>query len=117
MRKETPNCERCLAKRGAGDRCTRRRKPGQRFCGTHCKSTPNGVINSEEEDIAGWEKRSVCIEDINGIPYFVDSDQNVYHPGDIVYRKNNPRCIGRLAEKDGIAFFQREKSYSELHER
>ena len=99
------SCERCLAKRGTGDRCTRRRRPGQMFCGTHCKSTPNGVVSSADEDLEGWEKLEVYVEINRGIPYFIDSNMNVYHYGDILERAHNPRRVGKMTEIDGTTVF------------
>ena len=106
-KKETSvqSCDRCLAKRGAGDRCTRRRREGQMFCGTHCKSTPNGVVSSADEHLEGWEKLEVSVETNRGIPYFVDRQGYVYHYGDILQRVHNPRRVGRMITRDNIQVF------------
>ena len=92
------SCDRCLAKRGSGDRCTRRRREGHKFCGTHCKSTPNGIVSSTAEDLEGWEKLQVYVEHSRGIPYFVDRDGWAYHYADILRRIHNPRKIGKLTD-------------------
>ena len=49
VKNTVPNYERCCAKRANNEQCTRRRKDGEMFCGTHIKGTPNGIFNSEHE--------------------------------------------------------------------
>src|SRR6056300_1938412 len=40
-----PETNRCNAKRASGEQCTRRKKEGCEYCGTHVKGTPHGLIN------------------------------------------------------------------------
>ena len=40
-----PQCDRCLACRADGEQCTRRQQPNDKYCGTHKKGTPNGIMN------------------------------------------------------------------------
>ena len=41
-----PIYDRCCAKRAAGEQCTRRRKDGSEYCGTHMKGTPHGIMDN-----------------------------------------------------------------------
>ena len=43
-----PSSNRCNAKRANNEQCTRRRKEGSEYCGTHAKGTPNGFLNTSE---------------------------------------------------------------------
>ena len=44
VKNSIPNLNRCIAKRANDEQCTRRRKEGCEYCGTHVKGTPNGII-------------------------------------------------------------------------
>jgi len=45
-----PLCDRCIAKRAANVQCTRKKKQGQDYCGTHMKGTPHGLITDENDE-------------------------------------------------------------------
>ena len=47
IKNSIPCLNRCSAKRADGDQCTRRRKDGCDFCGTHAKGTPHGLISNQ----------------------------------------------------------------------
>ena len=65
------------------------------FCGTHIKSTPNGVVNHTDDTATEKNKKvTVWYEDIVGIQYYIDEDNNVYRPEDIMSNKLNPDIIG-----------------------
>ena len=83
--------ERCRAFRANGEQCTRRRK-NDKYCGTHMKGLPHGHIvheNKKEKikNIKVWE------EEINGISYYIDNNNNVYDTYDILEGKSNPSII------------------------
>jgi hypothetical protein len=40
-----PVYDRCCAKRASNEQCTRRKKDGSEFCGTHVKGTPHGIVS------------------------------------------------------------------------
>ena len=87
-----PLYERCKAKRANGDQCTRRKRKGKELCGTHIKGAPHGIIDiSPEETI--MQKIDVWIQEINGINYYIDGNENIYDPQDIYQNKPNPRRI------------------------
>ena len=50
VKNSVPFHERCKAKRANEAQCTRRRRDGSKFCGTHIKGTPHGEIVEEETD-------------------------------------------------------------------
>jgi hypothetical protein len=94
VKNTVPMYERCCAKRANGDQCTRRKRDGSQFCGTHCKGTPHGNI----DDIAAAEeniKVDVITVEIKGIVYYVDDNGNVYDTEDILSNKTNPRVIAK----------------------
>jgi hypothetical protein len=89
--------DRCSAKRANGEQCTRRRKNDNEYCGTHLKGTPHGIcenepINPENEEI---KKIEVWVQDIKGICYYIDKNNNVYQTEDIFSNKINPRVIAK----------------------
>ena len=44
-----PIFDRCCAKRATNEQCTRRKKDGSEYCGTHMKGTPHGIIENNDE--------------------------------------------------------------------
>ena len=82
-----------------GDQCSRRKKKGSEFCGTHNKACPHGIITppqadgqNEGENVVKKEIE-VWLEDINGIMYWINDVDTVYHPDDIRANIENPRII------------------------
>ena len=91
-----PIYDRCCAKRASGEQCTRRKKEGEGYCGTHIKGRPHGCVNQAEEQFVTNKKVEVWIREIKGIVYYVDANKNVYDPEDILANKINPRIIMKL---------------------
>jgi len=104
-----PYFERCCALRANKEQCTRRRKGSNNFCGTHIKGTPHGEIN-KETNIAPHTKKTVWAQDIKGIIYYIDNENNVYQPEDVLENNINPKIIAKYVVKDDIysipAFFK-----------
>ena len=101
LKNVVPSFERCTACRASGEQCTRRRKDGLAFCGTHVKGTPHGfVANIDNNEKVSTNNLHVWVQDIGGIQYYIDSNNNVYMPADILTSSNNPRKVGtwRLTE-------------------
>lgn len=105
-----PIYDRCCAKRSSEEQCTRRRKVGSEYCGTHCKGTPHGVVNAatNAESAAAVSVPSlaatgptsdlrvdVWAQDIMGIVYYVDKRGNVYDTEDVLSNKMNPKIIAK----------------------
>lgn len=81
-------CDRCVAKRANDEQCTRRKKKGHEYCGTHAKNTPNGEV---EVAISELRKREVWAQEINGIVEYKDIIGNSYIVEDVLSGKVNPR--------------------------
>jgi hypothetical protein len=91
-----PFHDRCCAYRANGERCTRRRKDDKQFCGTHIKGQPHGVVSdSDKNSEVTFKKITVRQQDIKGIIYYIDDNQNVYEPNDIMNGIKNPRIIAK----------------------
>ena len=92
-----PKFERCNAKRANGDQCTRRRKEGFDFCGTHTKGTPHGILveNGQEKNNKIHVNVEMWVQDIKGINYYIDTLGNVYKPDDIIQNKESPQIIAK----------------------
>ena len=86
--------ERCQALRANKTQCTRRKKNGCIFCGTHTKGTPYGVM---ETNIQEQPKKimQVFTQEIQGILYYIDNDENIYNTEDIINKITNPRKVGK----------------------
>lgn len=84
---------RCCAQRANGEQCTRRKKEGEEYCGTHIKGTPYGVVNTDTAEVQPT-KKEICVKEINGISYFVDNNNKIYDHGEILNNKTNPTIIG-----------------------
>ena len=96
-----PLFERCCAKRANGEQCTRRSKDGDKFCGTHSKGQPHGIMPEEHNDVT-FKKVTVQAQDIKGIIYYIDSTGNVYDPNDIMNGIKNPKIIAKYEYNDGV---------------
>ena len=98
-----PLYERCCAKRANEEQCTRRKKEGNEYCGTHLKGTPNGMMNVGEDEVPNTTQRvEVWGQDIMGITYYIDNTGNVYETEDVVMNKHNPKVIAKyIKNNDG----------------
>lgn len=94
-----PIGERCIAKSAKNDQCTRRRKTGFTCCGTHSKGVPHGFISVDNTKVY---KKEVWAEDINGIIYYLDIDNNVYKTEDVMKNSENPTIIAKWSKTDSI---------------
>ena len=90
-----PIFDRCCAKRASCEQCTRKKKEGSEFCGTHMKGTPHGVVDNQEEPNFTTQKIEVWAQDIQGIIYYIDTNNNVYQAEDIIVNKMNPKIIAK----------------------
>tara|TARA_B100000927_G_C16474222_1_gene472754 strand:+ start:1591 stop:2091 length:501 start_codon:yes stop_codon:yes gene_type:complete len=101
IKNSIPGLNRCSAKRADGDQCTRRRKDGCEFCGTHVKGTPHGLICNEMIETDSEKKVEVFAKEINGIVYHLDGFYNVYKTEDIMLNVKNPEIICKYQLNDG----------------
>ena len=83
--------ERCIALRANDNQCTRRRKSGASYCGTHCKNLPHGTLACSKT-----KTREVVAQDIGGIVYYVDDVRRVYCTEDVLLNMVNPRIIATV---------------------
>jgi hypothetical protein len=90
-----PIFDRCCAKRATHEQCTRRKKDGNEYCGTHIKGTPHGIIDEQNDVKVNTQKIDVWAQDIQGIIYYIDKFNNVYQLEDIVGNKKNPKVIAK----------------------
>ena len=95
-----PIFDRCCAKRASNEQCTRRRKEGSEYCGTHMKGTPHGIIEANDESKTTTQKVEVWAQEMQGIVYYIDKNNNVYQAEDIISNKVNPKIIAKYV-KDG----------------
>jgi hypothetical protein len=91
--------DRCCAKRASGEQCTRRRKNEDEYCGTHMKGTPHGIIENTEE-APTTQKIEVWAQDIQGIIYYIDKNNNVYQTEDIFVNKPDPKIIAKYVKNE-----------------
>lgn len=93
-----PIFDRCCAKRASNEQCTRRRKDESEYCGTHMKGTPHGIVDSQAETKVTTQKVEVWVQDIQGIVYYIDKNNNVYQAEDIICNKINPKIIAKYTK-------------------
>ena len=95
--------DRCCAKRASGEQCTRRKKEGSEYCGTHLKGIPHGKFDFEGEDEKPQgQKIEVWAQDIQGIVYYIDKNYNVYQVEDIMSGKVNPKIIAKYVKMGDV---------------
>lgn len=97
-----PIYDRCCAKRATDEQCTRRKKEGCEYCGTHLKGTPHGIMETAEEDKTNTKKVEVWAQDIQGIVYYIDKFNNVYDTTDIIKNQVNPRIIAKYVKNNDV---------------
>jgi hypothetical protein len=95
-----PLCDRCAALRANKDRCTRRKKEGSIYCGTHIKGIPHGKVDSNNIHQSKVIKQ-VIAQEIQGIIYYIDNEKNVYDPTDIIQNKTDPKIIANYTLTNG----------------
>jgi hypothetical protein len=93
-----PHFDRCIAKRASCEQCTRRKKEGHEYCGTHIKGTPHGVVDAQNETKVNTQKVEVWVQEIQGIVYYIDKSNNVYQAEDIMLNKMNPKIIAKYVK-------------------
>ena len=93
-----PIFDRCCAKKSSNEQCTRRKKEGCEYCGTHVKGTPHGIVDNQTDNKVSTQKIEVWGQDIQGIIYYIDSNNNVYKPEDIIINKVNPKIIAKYVK-------------------
>jgi hypothetical protein len=93
-----PVYDRCCAKRANNEQCTRRKKEGSEYCGTHMKGTPHGTMESPDEPKMNTTKIEVWAQDIHGIVYYIDKFNNVYETADIIKNQVNPKIIAKYVK-------------------
>jgi len=94
-----PIFDRCCAKRASNEQCTRRKKDGCEYCGTHLKGTPHGTVDAQDEPKNTTQKIEVFAQDIQGIIYYIDKNSNVYQAEDIISNKINPKIIAKYVNQ------------------
>ena len=87
-----PQYVRCCAKRANGEQCTRKKKDNISYCGTHEKNRPHGTID-DIPNSQTLKKIEVWLQDINGILYYIDNNNNVYNNEDILNNITNPEVL------------------------
>ena len=100
VKNTVPVDNRCNAKRANQEQCTRRRKDGSEFCGTHIKGTPHGLITTEDTNTNIYHKLEVKAQDIGGIVYYIDDKGNVFNTEDVMNNKENPQIIAKYIKQN-----------------
>ena len=107
-RRILPKNERCLGRKNDLTQCTRKRKDGHEFCGSHIKNLPNGKVGDDgacfnkKKGKRGRKRKNLMDNQndngilttkkyINGSVYLVDSTNIVY-----TFREDKPVILGVL---------------------
>jgi hypothetical protein len=96
-----PSNNQCLAKKATLDQCTRRRKNGFSYCGTHTKGRPHGTMNLDVQNNIvpnTHVKVTIIAKEINGIMFYLDDYGNVYLTEDICNNVRNPSIIAKYTK-------------------
>ena len=101
-----PLLNRCNAKKSSNEQCTRRRKNGSEYCGTHTKNTPHGFLEQDASNTSNKHKLEVFVKEMDGIVYYVDEYKNVYRTEDILNEKENPQIIAKYETINDKSFIR-----------
>ena len=96
-----PETNRCNARRANNEQCTRRKKEGCEYCGTHIKGTPHGLISELLHSSEMTHKVEIIAQEIGGIVYYIDDRENVYNTEDVMNSKENPGIIAKYTHRNG----------------
>jgi len=96
-----PETNRCNARRANNEQCTRRKKEGCEYCGTHIKGTPHGLISETLQTNEITHKIEIIAQEIGGIVYYIDNRKNVYNTEDVMNNKENPEIIANYTYRNG----------------
>ena len=96
-----PETNRCNARRANNEQCTRRKKDGSEYCGTHVKGTPHGLITESISPSEIVHKVEIVAQEIGGIVYYIDNNNNVYNTEDVMNGKENPNIIAKYTVYNG----------------
>ena len=96
-----PETNRCNARRANNEQCTRRKKEGCEYCGTHIKGTPHGLISELLHSSEMTHKVEIIAQEIGGIVYYIDDRENVYNTEDVMNNKENPGIIAKYTHRNG----------------
>jgi hypothetical protein len=102
VKNTVPFHDRCRALRANEDQCTRRKRAGSKFCGTHIKGTPHGEITDKPDNVESFKKVQVWAEEISGIIRHLDKNGNIYDPQDIYQGSKNPKVIAKYTTSNGV---------------
>lgn len=92
VRNEVNKKKQCRACRADGKQCSRQRKDGEDFCGTHIKGCPHGKYKITEDH---KDELKLSIIEYLGIMYYIDlNTRKVYSTEDVLNKKNDPEVIG-----------------------
>jgi hypothetical protein len=100
-----PFYNRCIAKKSCGEQCTRKKKTQSNYCGTHDKNRPHGELNDCEKEENILKKVEIWIQEINGISYYIDKNNNVYKTEDILCNSQSPSIIAKYGVENGVYKF------------
>ena len=99
-----PSQYRCHAKRANGEQCTRKKKAGCDYCGTHTKGVPSSIMDDAADGsssaIVSQQNVNVWVQNIKGIEYFIDSKNNVYKHEDVIDNTANPQIISKCSKNE-----------------
>ena len=95
-----PLCDKCCALRANGEQCSRRKRDGSEYCGTHIKGIPHGRISAKPPKKT-HKTVQVWIQEIHGISYYIDKFNNVYDHHDIVNNRKDPKIIAKYTNEGG----------------
>ena len=96
-----PETNRCNARRANNEQCTRRKRDGCEYCGTHIKGTPHGLITEYITSHDVTHKLEIRAQEIGGIVYYIDDNTNVYNTEDVMNNKENPSIIAKYINRNG----------------
>ena len=100
-----PFYNRCIAKKSSGEQCTRKKRCGLDFCGTHDKNRPHGEIGECDKEEQILKKIEIWIQEINGISYYIDKNNNIYKTEDIMSNSESPLIIAKYEIDNGVYKF------------
>jgi hypothetical protein len=99
-----PITNRCNARRANNEQCTRRKKEGCEYCGTHVKGTPHGLISEKMSVQPNTHNMDLVAQEIGGIVYYIDSHNNVYNTEDVMNGIENPAIVAKYNMQNGTYY-------------
>lgn len=104
VKNSIPEEDRCAALKADFTQCTRHKREGDIYCGTHIKGRPHGEKKINISSIT--QRLTITATEIDGIVYYTDEQNNIYDPINVLNNTSQINIIGKIIKNSGKNIIQ-----------